>query len=168
MVSEPPGGRWEQREQLLGAVRVALPTPLLDLPLLEHMGSFLGPCRAPWLGVLTFPSPRSVVLGKVPPHLPWALVAAPRGQGCSYPPRPSPPLTRSNTHPKWEPALGHHSRVIEAPGSLEVPSVPKRSCDAKWKLLFIRKTELGRRTTAHRWQRQLPGQAQHCPPRAWS
>lgn len=29
---------------------------------------------------------------------------------------------------------------------------------------IISKTELDRRATAHRWQGQLPGQVQHCPP----
>lgn len=43
-------------------------------------------------------------------------------------------------------------------------SVPKRSCGTRSTPLFISKTELGRRATAHRWQGQLSGQVQHCPP----
>ena len=42
-------------------------------------------------------------------------------------------------------------------------SVPKRSCGTRLTPLFISKTELGRRATAHRWQGQLPGQVQRCP-----
>lgn len=89
------------------AVRVAQPSPLLDPPLLEHMGSFLEPLGALWFGLQTFPNPRSAVLGKAFPPAP-APGCSPLGSVATHPDPPiplrfSPPPTRGNTHPKWEP-----------------------------------------------------------------
>lgn len=106
--------------------------------------------------------------GNPSPHLPQALVAAPWGQGCSYPPSQSIETLTSIDQRQYPPhvgaSVGHRGRALEAPGSLEMASVPKRSRGTRWTPLFISKTELGRRAPAHRGQGQLPGQVQHCPP----
>lgn len=140
------------------AVRGAQPTPLLDLPLQEHMGSFLGPLGAPWFALPTFPSPRSDVPGKAFPPAPGPLGSVATHRDPLIPLRFSPPVltlaaqilkseiltstTRGNIYPKWEP--------VQAPGNLETASIPERSCGTKWTLLFATKTELGRKATAHR------------------
>lgn len=159
MVSEPSGGKGKQMRaeaEASGGSQVARPTPFLNVPLLSHVWSLLGLRGGPWLCLQTLQAPGQLCGGKTSPHPDPGLIAALWGPGyyrCplrhSHPiETPFPPPTRSNTHPeRVGPGCNH--RAVEAPGNLEVASVPKRSRGMKWTPLFTFEAELGRKASAH-------------------
>lgn len=159
MVSEPSGGKGKQMRaeaEASGGSQVARPTPFLNVPLLSHVRSLLGLRGGPWLCLQTLQAPGQLCGGKTSPHPDPGLIAALWGPGyyrCplrhSHPiETPFPPPTRSNTHPERV-GPGCHHRAVEAPGNLEVASVPKRSHGVKWTPLFTFEAELGRKASAH-------------------
>lgn len=105
----------------------------------------------------TLQAPGQLCGGNTSPHPDPGLLAALWGPGYYHRPlrhshrieTPLPPPTRSNTHPDRV-GLGHHHGAVDAPGNLEVASVPfKRSCGMKRTPSFTFEEELGRKTSAH-------------------
>ena len=158
-MSEPPGSRWELREQLLVAASSLLSWTHKVTP---------GASGNSVAGLADLPKSRSAVLGKVfLPGCPRSLDASSWGWSCSYPPRPSysmeslsPPPTQGNTHPKRElaPQEGagsdHHRRVIETPDPQVAKVAPRAgpasSLGPDWRL-WLEPRRTVHQTWCHSW-----------------